>query len=181
MIIEIINTLLKATGGLLKSLSKFTITFLSIVSLGLSSCGGGTIGSGSLITTATAKRGEPYLFTLTMSDGSNIKYINRLPASTLTTAQAELLNFTQFTSDMSARFAAYNGSASNTLNVSWKPLDTALIFADAIYWNRGEVNSTARISPRMVSDTFSCPALATNYSNGIQITIQSERWIAVTH
>ena len=130
---------------------------------------GGSTGSGSLITAATAKRGEPYLFTLTMSDGSTIKYINRLPTSTLTTEQAALLNFPQFTSDMSAKFAAYNGSASNTLSVTWKPLDTALIFADAIFWNRGEVNSTARISPGVMSNTVSCPAPATVYATGITL------------
>jgi hypothetical protein len=130
---------------------------------------GGTTGSGSLITVATAKRGEPYLFTLTMSDGSTIKYINRLPTSTLTTEQAALLNFPQFTPDMSARFAAYDGSASNTLSVTWKPLDTALIFADAIYWNRGEVNSTARISPGLTSNTISCPAPATVYASNISV------------
>ena len=130
---------------------------------------GGSIGSGSLIKTATAKRGEPYLFTLTMSDGSVIKYINRLPTSTLTTEQAALLNYPKFTSDMSAKFAAYDGSTSNTLAVSWKSLDTALIFADAIYWNRGEVNSTARISPGVTSNSISCPAPATIYASGISL------------
>ena len=130
---------------------------------------GGSIGSGSLITSATAKRGEPYLFTITMSDNSVIKYINRLPTSTLTTEQAALLNYPKFTSDMSAKFADYDGSTSNTLTVTWKSLDTALIFADAIYWNRGEVNSTARISPGATTNTISCPAPATVYASNITL------------
>lgn len=130
---------------------------------------GGSIGSGSLIKDATAKRGEPYLFTLTMSDNSVIKYINRLPTSALTTDQAALLNYPKFTSDMSAKFAAYDGSVSNTLAVTWKPLDTALIFADAIYWNRGEVNSTARIAPGVINNTISCPAPATAYASNITL------------
>lgn len=125
---------------------------------------GGALGSGSLITTATAKRGEPYLFTLTMSDGSTIKYINRLPTSTLTTTQAALLNYPTFTTDMSAKFASYNGSVNNSLTVTWNPLQTALIFADAIYWNRGEVNSTARMGSGVTSNTISCPTTSYNVS-----------------
>jgi hypothetical protein len=149
------NGKLTASSGIYPPVSISTPAWVS----GWSSAGG-TTGSSSLVTTATAKRGEPYLFTYYMSNNTVIKYINRLPSSTLTTTQAAMLSYPTFTSDMSAKFASYDGSQASTLAVTWNSMDSALIFADALFWNRGEVNSTSRMGPGVTSNSVSCPSVS---------------------
>jgi hypothetical protein len=110
-----------------------------------------------LVTTATAKKGERYLFTLTMSDGTTIKYVNRLTNSTMTVDQAALLSFPTFTTDMSSAMANFNGGASTSLTVNWNTLKTAFIFQDALFWNTGELNQQAKVTVGSTTNSISCP------------------------
>lgn len=114
-----------------------------------------------LNSSASAKKGESYLFTLTMSDGATIKYVNRLLNSTMTVDQAALLSFPQFTSDMSNTVANFNGSTSSSITVTWNPLKSALIFQDALFWNTAEVNQQAKISIGATTNTINCPTSST--------------------
>lgn len=130
----------------------------------------GTLG-GSLVTTASAKRGEPYKFVITMSNGDTVKLINRLPYSTMTPTQAAKLDYPAFAAGTDTAFASYTGSSSG-FNFSWNSLQSALIFGTAIYWNQGEVDSTSNVGPTATSNTIPCPnnsgntAIAgTNYAN----------------
>ena len=110
-----------------------------------------------LVTTATAKKGESYLFTLTMSDGSTIKYVNRLTNSTMTVDQAALLSFPSFAADMSSAMANFNGGSSASLTVNWNTLKTALIFQNALFWNTGEINQQAKVTVGATTNSISCP------------------------
>ena len=150
----------------------------------------GTIQSNqSLVHTATAKRGEPYLFTFTMSDGSTLKYVNRLTNSTMTTDNAAKLNFPSFAAGVSDSFATFNGATSSSFSVSWNALKTATIFADAIFWDRGEVNNTVKFGIGVTSNSVSCPTstatvTGTNYngdpiSNVLNCQL-SNNWQATT-
>jgi hypothetical protein len=131
----------------------------------------GAIQSGQpLVTTATAKKGEPYLFTITMSDGSVKKYVNRLANSTMTVDDAAKLEYPTFATGMSDTFAAFNGASNTSLTVNWNATTSSTVFADAIYWGRGEVNSTTKIAIGTTTNTINCPTSSTvvagtNYNN----------------
>ncbi len=110
-----------------------------------------------LVTATTAKRGEPYKFVITMSNGDVIKLVNRLPYSSLSPDQAANLPFPRLASGVDTSFASFAGS-SNGFNLSWSQQDTALIFAAAIYWEQGDVDNTLNLAPGATSATVPCPS-----------------------
>jgi hypothetical protein len=115
----------------------------------------------SPLVTATTTRGEQYKFVVTMSNGDVIKFINRLPNSTLTPTQASKLTFPSLASGVDASFASFAGSSSG-FNLSWNPMQSALIFAAAIYWEQGDIDNTVGVAPADTSKTIPCPNNAGN-------------------
>jgi len=106
-----------------------------------------TLGTSSLVSSTTAKRGESYLFTITMSDGSVKKYHNRLPHDVLSTTAAASLNYPSFASGVASSFAAFTPTGANTaFSPTWNALQSSYIFATAIFWDRGEIDNTVGVA-----------------------------------
>jgi hypothetical protein len=121
---------------------------------------------GAWPTSFTAKKGEPYLFTVYLSNGDTLKYVNRLPASLLTVDQAAKVNFPLFTSDTVTNFASFNGAgpSNNSLPVAWSGLNNGYVFQSALMWDRAEGSTNNGVKVGATSNTISCSSYASGLS-----------------
>ena len=118
-------------------------------------------------TTFTAKKGEPYLFTVYLSNGNTLKYVNRLPASLLTVDQAAKVTYPLFTSDTVTNFASFNGAgpSNNSLPVAWSGINNGYVFQSALMWDRAEGSTNNGVKVGATSNSISC----SSYVSGLSV------------
>lgn len=109
-------------------------------------------------TSVTALKGEPYLFTIYLSNGAVLKYVNRLPASLLTVDQASKVSYPLFTEATGANFVNFSGAgpSNNSLPVAWSRLDNGYVFQSALMWDRAEGSTNNGVKVGATSNTISC-------------------------
>ena len=111
---------------------------------------------GAWPTNMTAKKGEPYLFTIYLSNGNTLSYVNRLPSSLLTVAQAAKVTYPLFDSTTGNTFASFMGGNSNSLAVAWSKPGKGYVFQSALMWDRAEGSTNNGVKVGATSNTISC-------------------------
>jgi hypothetical protein len=114
-------------------------------------------------TNMTAKKGEPYLFTIYLSapvtingvSTSTLSYVNRLPSSLLTVTQAARVTYPLLDSTTGNTFASFMGS-SNSLAVAWSKPGKGYVFQSALMWDRAEGSTNNGVKVGATSNTISC-------------------------
>jgi hypothetical protein len=111
----------------------------------------------------TARTGEKYLFTITMSDGTTLNYINRLSHTLIPPDDLVKLDYPEPSADTITAFSTFNGSSSASFSPSWTAMKRAYVFQDVIMWNRGEADSRAGVKVGSTSNNISC----SSYNSGL--------------
>lgn len=120
---------------------------------------------GAWPTNMTAKKGEPYLFTIYLSNGNTLSYVNRLPSSLLTVAQAAKVTYPLFDSTTGNTFASFMGGNSNSLAVAWSKPGKGYVFQSALMWDRAEGSTNNGVKVGATSNTISCSM----YNSGLSV------------
>ncbi len=109
--------------------------------------------------------GEPYTFEITLSDGSTVSYINRLPTRPLSTAEATAFSYyPTFSAATKNQLPSFNGSTSTSVEFGTSA-GNVHPWSVAIYWgyNNATSGTTSLTVPYTASSiTFPCTGTAIN-------------------
>jgi hypothetical protein len=122
--------------------------------------------------------GEPYTFEITLSDGSTVTYVNRLPTRPLSATEAAAFSFyPTFSAATQTYLLSFNGSSPAVINFGTSA-GNVHPWSTAIYWGTGanggtsSINipyaSTSAIVPCAGSASNSC-GTASNWGSGLSM------------
>ena len=119
--------------------------------------------------------GEPYTFVITLSDGSTLTYVNRIPTRPITMADAAIFPyFPTFAASSQSDVLTFNGSSSASINFGTSA-GNVHPWSAAIYWGTGVNSGTNSVSIPYTSSSATVPCTgsaasscgtSTNWING---------------
>jgi Bacterial Ig domain len=123
-----------------------------------------TTGVGNYLTdsdVASIGEGEPYTFVITLSDGSTVTYINRLPTRPLSATEAAAFSYyPTFDASMGAYLLSFTGASSAVINFGTSA-GNVHPWSSAIYWGTGANSGTSSIAIPYTSTSATVPCTGT--------------------